>query len=270
MNIRLKGIVATAALVLASSSSFAADLGLPSFGTIFQAPVQSGKSGFVWKGVYVGANAGLAYGEAQGHFGSDTQVSPLGDWIRPKDDYQTFTGGGQIGYNWQSGLFVFGVEGDLGYLADTETLVMPRREDLSGGALVTGTATIENRVDWLGTVRGRVGVAADRFFLYGTGGLAFGEVQNSATVDAVVTMNGVVVDTGSLAGRETDTRTGWTVGAGAEYAITNNLTGKLEYLYYDLGTSKYDTPDTETGAADFYVRSKTEGNVVRAGLNFKW
>jgi outer membrane immunogenic protein len=270
MNNHLKGVFAAAALALASSASYAADLSFPSFNSIFQAPVQTAKSGFVWKGVYIGGNAGLAYGEAQGHFGSDTQVSSLGDRVRPKDDYQTFAGGGQVGFNWQSGLFVFGLEGDLSSFADTETMVVPRRVDLGNGAVATGTVSIENRVEWLGTVRGRLGVAADRFFIYGTGGLAVGEVQNSAAVDSVTTVNGVFAGAGSMAGGETETQTGWTVGAGAEYAITNNLTGKLEYLYYDLGTSKYDTPDTTTGVADFYVRSKTEGNVVRAGLNFKW
>jgi outer membrane immunogenic protein len=268
MNNHLKGFIAAAAVAFASTSAIAADLAGPSFSSILPSAVQSLKPGFVWTGVYVGGNVGLSYGERQGQFGSDTVVSELGGWVRPKDDFQTFIGGAQAGYNWQTGLLVFGVEGDISYLDDVKALTMPRTVE---GPTYTanGTVTVLNSLEWLGTVRGRLGVAADRFFVYGTGGLAFGDVKNSATVEGTVTTGGVVTPLEPISGNGDETRTGWTVGAGTEYAITNNLTGKFEYLYYNLGTSKYDV-GAPGEVADYHVRSDNTGNVVRAGLNFKW
>jgi outer membrane immunogenic protein len=149
-----------------------------------------------------------------------------------------------------------------------KALSMPRTVE-GATYTVNGTVSVLNSLEWLGTVRGRLGVAADRFFVYGTGGLAFGDVKNSATVEGTVTTGRVVTPLEPISGNGDETRTGWTVGAGTEYAITNNLTGKFEYLYYNLGTSKYDV-GAPGEVADYHVRSDNTGNVVRAGLNFKW
>jgi outer membrane immunogenic protein len=141
---------------------------------------------------------------------------------------------------------VWGLEADLGWANIDETtstfgIVPP-------GA-VTGTFTTE--LNWLGTVRGRVGYAFDRFLPYVTGGVAFGGVRGSFAV---------TTPAGAFAASGTDTNIGWTVGGGVEYAFTPNLSLKGEYLYVDLG----DTDPTPLNNVEFTT------HIVRAGLNWRF
>jgi outer membrane immunogenic protein len=128
-------------------------------------------------------------------------------------------------------------------------------------------------MDWLGTTRARIGVVAtpdNRLMLYGTGGVAYG--AGSA--------HGSVYDFDSYVGwygESSATRVGWTIGVGAEYAITNSVTLKGEYLYYNLGSASY-TILPLTGFVGYpfvigtYATAKTafEGSILRAGLNVKF
>ena len=116
--------------------------------------------------------------------------------------------GGTLGYNWQMGQAVFGLEGDVDW------------SNIRGSAACGGGVTVcETRNDWLGTFRGRVGYAFDRFLPYVTGGLAVGDIKTS------------IAGLGST----NDTKAGWTVGGGIEAAIAGPWTAKVEYLYVDLG-----------------------------------
>jgi outer membrane immunogenic protein len=140
---------------------------------------------FTWTGFYVGVNAG--YGWSNDDFDSVD--------LADEDDDGGFVGGAQVGYNYQIGSFVVGLEGDIQY-ADFG----------SEGAFVVNGATYDlDRSDWFGTVRARAGVAFDRALIYATGGFAFADDAN-----------------------------GWTVGGGVEYAFTNNLSAKIEGLYVNL------------------------------------
>ncbi|WP_243371184.1 outer membrane protein [Microvirga solisilvae] len=176
-----------------------------------QAPIIAAAPIFTWTGFYAGVNAGFAFNGSDDDgivFGTDTI---FGD----SDDDGSFVGGGQIGYNYQMGSFVLGVEGDLQW-ADfgSTTYVFP-----------TGTVTVDSD-DWFGTVRARAGVAFDRALIYATGGWAF-----------------------------TDNRNGWVVGGGLEYAFTNNLSAKVEGLYVNLDEDDFDFAGTNysTGERDFGV-----------------
>jgi outer membrane immunogenic protein len=113
------------------------------------------------------------------------------------------------------------------------------------------TGSFNTRINWLGTVRGRIGYAFDRFLPYITGGVAFGGVRGAY---AVTTPAGAFTATGS------DTNFGWTLGGGLEYAFTPNLSLKAEYLYVDLG----DVTPTPLHNVD------VTSHVVRAGLNFRF
>jgi outer membrane immunogenic protein len=138
-------------------------------------------------------------------------------------------GGVQAGYNYQMNQIVLGVEADW-QLSNLESNIV-------GG----GTATVDN----FGTVRARVGVAVDRFMPYLTGGYAFG----NATVDPA----GIAA--------ESNFHHGWVIGAGVEYAWTDNLTTKIEGLWLNLADERY---------GNVPVRAGYEGAVLRAGLNFKF
>jgi outer membrane immunogenic protein len=182
-------------------------------------------------------------------------------------------GGGQIGYNWQNGAWVFGVEADFqgSGQKDSNTFSEPFTYVVPGNfvAVILGTGTVaishEEKLDWFGTVRGRIGYAVvPDVLLYATGGLAYGHVTSSVT--------GTITTTSSVSATisEADTKTGWTVGAGIEGAIPNlrNWTWKLEYLYIDLGTVNYAYNSPITGSVT--ASNDITDNIVRAGINYRF
>jgi outer membrane immunogenic protein len=140
--------------------------------------------------------------------------------------------GGTIGYNWQFNQTVIGLEGD----ADWSSLRGSTSSALGG--------TNEIRNDYLATVRGRLGYAFDRVMPYVTGGLAIGNVKASTPFSST-----------------DDTRAGWTVGGGVEFALAGPWTAKVEYLYADLGKDSGSSLGTDV---DFHT------NIVRAGLNYRF
>jgi outer membrane immunogenic protein len=154
-----------------------------------------------------------------------------------------------------------------------------------GGGILPGSATLTaaNSVNWLGTVRGRIGlVAAPNFLIYGTGGLAYGGVNSrtgineafSGPLAADLGLNGTFPASGNFS----ETRVGWTVGAGGEWMFTSNWSAKLEYLHYDLGSANYGTPVGNFGLTPttlLYTLGQSSstnfrGDIVRVGLNYKF
>lgn len=208
-------LLAGAALgVLVSGPAFAADLGRP-----VQAPVKAADVAaapvFSWTGFYIGGNAGYSWGSGQGALSGVSQDG----WLA----------GGQMGYNFQlQNNVLVGVEADI------------QGGDMSGSA---GPFT-DSKLDYLGTVRARLGYAFDRVLPYVTGGVAYG--RNTIT------------DYGFESSK---THVGWTAGAGLEYALTNNWTARAEYLYTDLGSKTYDAIGTEAGLTS---------STARLGVNYKF
>ncbi len=199
-------------------------------------PVMAAIPIFTWTGFYVGVNAGFGFNT------NDEDVFVPGIGFVGSNNDGGFVGGAQIGYNYQIGQLVIGVETDLQYA------------DLGGSsdnAFFVGGVLYNNSGsdNYFGTVRARLGLAVDRALLYVTGGFAYGDVGGN-------TFGG-----GSSNG-------GWTFGGGLEYAITNTITVKLEGLYVNLDRSNDDTFLLGTGFAN--DRGDNEFGVVRAGLNFKF
>jgi outer membrane immunogenic protein len=181
-----------------------------------------------WTGFYLGINGGYGWGRSHwSAFGSN--ADPSGGLV-----------GGTIGYNWQGpgSPWVFGLEGDIDWSGI--------KGSFTNAACPTGC---ETRNSWLGTARGRVGYAFDRVLPYFTGGLAVGDVQANQVGFAGVS----------------DTKAGWTVGAGVEAAIVGNLTAKVEYLYADLGNIS-----CAAGSCSVPTNVNFRTNVVRAGLNVRF
>jgi outer membrane immunogenic protein len=223
---------ATALVTLAATISLAsaADLGRRPPAPPPAPPAYAPLPYFNWTGFYIGINGGGAWGgSSEFHFpgGTFTSFHPSG-WLA----------GGTLGANYQLGQLVFGVEGDID------------ASDIHGsGACLGGGFVCQTKNDWLGTARGRIGYAFDRFLPYLTGGLAVGHL--TASVPGI--------------GSAANTNTGWTVGGGIEYALTGSWTVKAEYLYVDLGS--FDcracggVPPTSVGFAT---------NVLRAGVNYRF
>jgi outer membrane immunogenic protein len=274
----LTGVAAVALTVAGAVAAQAADLPTKKAAP---APVYIPPP-FTWTGFYVGVNAGGIWGTSSTQ---STLYSSSMPWLSSYNaslnggSATGFIGGGQAGYNWQTGSFVLGVETDF----DGTTLnrqvngVSPTFAGLTGNwAAWNGDYLLANasaRLNWLGTTRGRIGFVAtpdNRLMIYGTGGLAYGGGSaHTALYD--------LYDGSTWFNDTSKTRTGWTVGAGAEYAITNNITAKLEYLYYNLGTTnEYLVPTILTpGLSPFtgsYVTTKVkyDGSIVRAGVNYKF
>ncbi|GLQ78500.1 porin [Mesorhizobium huakuii] len=191
-----------------------------------EAPVAAS---FDWTGAYIGVNAGGGFGT----FKHTATGSPVSIDVSASG----FQGGVQAGYNWQSGQVVYGVETDF------------QAADIKGD-LSFPVTLLETKVDWFGTLRARIGYTpVDRFMIYGTGGLAYGHFETA-------------INNGSLSGSKT--KAGWTLGAGAEYAINTNWTIKSEYLYTDLGKADVINLGGNT------LTDKIAFHTVRVGLNYKF
>ena len=209
-------------LALAAMPASAADL--PRGPVPYKAPAYVAQ--YNWTGFYLGINGGGGFGDSSWN-GFAVSNSPSGGMI-----------GGTAGYNWQGAgsPWVFGLEGDIDWTS--------LKDSSACGAL-----NCQTKNNWLGTARGRVGYAFDRFLPYFTGGLAVGDVEANRT--------GFV---GS-----SSTNAGWTVGVGIEGVIAGNWTAKLEYLYADLG-------GTTCAAVSCGVATNVDltVNVVRGGLNYRF
>lgn len=210
-NLVLAG-VCTAALVLGVNSAQAADLVSPAQVADPVAPIAP----YDWRGAYIGVQGGLGIADSSGLPGHDT-AGPQSSYSYNIEDILL---GAYAGINFQSDSFVFGIEADVEYSGLEErvtTIPLPPP--------IGSTQDIITDIEWLGSVRGRLGYAMDNVLIYGTGGVAFGDVQMSHGLPG----GGLIFHT------YTETRVGWTVGGGLEYAITENLKGRGEYRYIDLG-----------------------------------
>lgn len=173
-------------------------------------------------------------------------------------------GGGQLGYNLQTGPLVFGIETDFqrsGISGKTSAQVVP---DAANTNVITGVgaAAVRSDLDWFGTVRGRFGYAFGNVLVYGTAGFAFGQISDSLFVSDH--------DANTASAGKTSAQTGYVVGAGVEYAINPLWSLKGEYQYIDLGsTTLY--ADTNPGFAeggDATVRVVHAYNTMRVGLDY--
>jgi outer membrane immunogenic protein len=208
----------------------------------------------MWCGFYAGANAGYAWSSADAVDTVTTNLSSIaglnGDVggaiatqgtgsVSPKSN--SFVAGGQLGYNWQAGSIVYGLETDIqGFSGSNSASSVTNVGTISGAAPAAGaTAAIASskNLTYLGTLRGRAGyLATPSLLLYGTGGLAYGGARTSTTVTETL---GLLDTLGSFGTTTSGSSTlvGWTVGAGIEWLFWSNWSAKVEYRYYDLGSA---------------------------------
>jgi outer membrane immunogenic protein len=262
-----KAIAASAlAALAATSAASAADLAARPY---TKAPVMAPV--YDWTGFYIGGNVGYSWGRSSD---TSTLTNGAGTVLFTSGagaNMDGVIGGGQIGYNWQVQNWVWGLEADI-QGSDQKG----RRDFLcpigvcTPGALILvapGPAVpvaLDQKLEWFGTVRGRVGVlATPQVLFYATGGLAYGEVNTSAVIGA-----------GAFGFNAHDTRVGYTVGAGVEGVIAGNWTAKLEYLYMDLGRTSGSflttIPALGGGVLSYNYSSRITDNIVRVGVNYKF
>jgi outer membrane immunogenic protein len=220
---------------------------------------------FDWTGFYVGLNAGYGWGDP----GSNFRGNPAGSFGAPLDpsSYVTrnrgFIGGAQAGYNYQTGALVLGVEADIQYADIKGTTTTP--STFLPGLGDFAHYSESQKLDWLGTLRGRLGfVPTANVLLYATGGLAYGGVRATSLY---------MFETPPFAtytGATTETRVGWTAGGGAEWAFDRAWSVKGEYLYYDLGTIGVTGRQPGNVVFSTITSQKVAGQFVRLGLNYRF
>ncbi|HMK71629.1 MAG TPA: outer membrane protein [Xanthobacteraceae bacterium] len=210
------------ALTALAGAAAAADLP-PGPAPYYKAPTYA--PAYNWTGFYLGVNGGGGFGtSAWSSTGSFNLIGALA--------------GGTIGYNYQTGPVVLGVEGDIDW------------SGMSGSTTASCAAGCKTSDNWLSTVRGRLGYAADRFLPYVTGGAAVGDIQAARP---------------AFAGGSTS-NLGWTVGAGIEFALAGRWTAKAEYLYVDLGNFNC---GLGCGVAAVNRVSFTD-NILRGGFDYRF
>jgi len=296
MKLRLS--VAAALVGALSGSAFAADLPSRKAPPVFVPPPPP----LLWTGFYVGLNAG---GTFDNNSSVNTVASPIyihpgirtasevaaasavSSWLSPSNG--GFIGGGQVGYNYQLYTnFLVGIEADIQGIAQGSSGVNGANvaPTGSGGNFWAGFTQVNRSLDYLGTVRGRVGyLFTPSLLVYGTGGLAYGGVNFSTSIfDAGVRSGGGRFDSPAIytgAASYSDTLVGWTAGGGVEWMFLPNWSAKLEYLYYDLGSVSNNfvavRPSNTfangvAGIAAVQSTTRFDGHVIRAGVNyhFNW
>jgi outer membrane immunogenic protein len=220
-------ILACFGVAALGGAAAAADLPpAPSAVPYYKAPAYA--PAYNWSGFYIGINGGGGWGRS--------------DWTTTHS-FDTSGGfvGGTVGYNYQVDQVVLGVEGDIDW-ADINGTTSTGCTSSTGLACKTSD-------NWLGTIRGRLGYAADRFMPYVTGGAAFGDINATGP---------------GLTGID-NTNVGWTVGGGIEFAIAGHWTAKAEYLYVDLGSVNC---NLACGAAAQNVSYKAD--LFRGGINYRF
>ena len=272
----LKGVAIVALVAVGAVAAQAADLP-----TRKEAPVPVFvPPPFTWTGFYIGLNAGGIWPSGSRNANIFDPNSGIdGGFLTSEfpgglgSQSAGFIGGGQAGYNWQTGAFVLGVETDF----DGTTVSKNTNFSSSpfGGPGIFGgdvlNVNAKTSLDWLGTTRARVGFVAtpdNRLMIYATGGVAYG--GGSSNFSVFDSRNDLFFQ-----GSPSSTRVGWTIGGGVEYAVTNNITIKGEYLYADLGSHTINTVGN-AAVDEFFpgsvatARFSYNASIFRAGVNYKF
>ena len=268
-----KILLSVAALAVSAGSALAADLPNKKSAPVYVPPPPA----LTWTGFYVGLNAGYTFGDSNTLTYSTYSNAGLVGFplfqnagVFPGSsslNNDGFIGGGQVGYNWQfNNNFVAGIEADIQGVATGSS------SSILIGAGGFAATQVTRSLDYLGTVRGRLGyLITPTLLLYGTGGLAYGQANLST---AFANPGAGLFAASSFS----DTRVGWTAGGGLEWAFLPNWSAKVEYLYYDLGsvatpTAVLSGAGVGNGLSTGYIaNAKFNGHIVRAGLNyhFNW
>jgi outer membrane immunogenic protein len=278
----MKRILFSAAVALSFSGiAGAADLAV-------KAPVMTPSPGFSWTGIYLGIGGGTGWGNKEYSWDQDATVAAIAAQMQnggPLPHLGAVLGshpisggffGGQLGGNWQAEWAVFGIQADA-HWAD----ITGNGSCFDGGAL--GTAGVSfacsDKVRSFGTVTGRVGAAVDRALIYAKGGWAWENGQLSVTPSAPFNVMGGNNALESItAASSSQSRVGWTFGAGVEYGFAQHWSAFIEYNYLDFGTKNENSTHVlslpNNVPASFVLPIQTNVtqrlNVVKAGLNYKF
>jgi outer membrane immunogenic protein len=272
-------LLTTFAFAMLAGANVASAADLP-----FKAPPAPAVVAPMWTGFYAGLNGGYSWGRSETNVTFVNTLTglpivlPPGSVTSATFDMNGGVFGGQIGYNAQFNNFVVGIETDIQWSGQKGNASFLCAAAIGGGACLPGltflppgaggtSLSLEQKLEWFGTLRGRAGLlATPSWLLYVTGGLAYGEVKTNAAL-AGFTANGLAI---GAAASTNVTNVGWTVGAGLEGRIAGNWTGKVEYLYMDLGTVSGTVSLAPLSPIAANWSSKITDNIFRVGVNYQF
>lgn len=219
-------LLTAAGVALGAQAASAADMSRP----VYKAPPPAVVAAYNWSGFYIGGHIGYGWGSEEA---TDFTVTPA---VVGATDPDGFIGGLQAGYNWQVDRWVFGIEGDWSWTG-------------ANGGTVLGAATpFTADHSWYATLTGRLGYAWDSWMWYVKGGAAWADTEYTLLTVGTVS----------------DTRVGWTIGTGVEWALAPNWSAKLEYNYLDFSNDSFVYPVPGTVDVD------TQVHLVKLGLNYRF
>jgi outer membrane immunogenic protein len=247
---KLAFCAAAAACLVMAAPAMASDM---YDGSMKDAPVEPIVHAPIWAGLYVGGTVGFGTGDTSGKLDIDTPVlqglaDAVEDLLATDYDVDGAVYGALIGYNWQHGSKVFGIEAAI------------NGSDIDGSTDCgfIGLADCERDLSYYGTVTGRLGYAMGSILLYGFGGVAWGEVETDVSVA------GFALDALS----EDTTHVGWTAGVGLDFALTQNVIAGVQYEHVDLGEESYDV--VEFGPIDIDNNVDMDFDVVKFRAIYKF
>lgn len=250
---KIKFAAAAAVLLASTSIGFAADMAV-------KAPYVAPAAVWSWTGFYLGGHIGAGWGTTESTLTDIGGVAIPGGFAIAQNSRSGFLGGGQIGYNFQSGWAVFGVQGDFDGM------------DVKGTTpCLGGAASCTAKSDWMGTVTGRFGgVVGDRTLVYVKGGAAWMHTDHTLGISGLGIIGGPGAGVGSIS--SSSTALGWVLGLGAEYAFDQNWSAFIEYDYIDFQKKNivldFSALGAGAGTANADIKSKL--SIAKVGLNYKF
>jgi outer membrane immunogenic protein len=269
-----KLLITLGAAVALAAPAIAADLPAR---TYTKAPPMVVEPAYNWTGFYIGGNVGGVWEQDSGFTNWFSANSPANLTSLLQNNSlrsSAVIGGIHGGYNWQMAKWVFGVEADWdwtntknGFCRTTDILGLPCADN------GRGFLTLNEKTEWLGSARGRLGYAWDRVMIYGTGGAAWGKIDTSINANCQVGCGFSNIPVNTTA-NFSDTKVGWVAGAGIEAMLNANWIARVEYLHYDLGgvtntlnligDAAPNSPQNATWSRSFRY------DTVRAGISYKF
>ena len=234
------------------------------------APANAASPGWSWDGWYLGGNAGYSWGRSKT---TTTFIANTTQTFNSSVNMNGWLAGLQAGFNKQNGNWVWGIEADIqatgqkGTSAFTCGAGLCTNTTAVPGPLAIVTGNLEQKLDWFGTLRGRIGpTLTPTIWAYFTVGLAVGHIKSAGTINTFTALVPI-----SAAVSDSTTKFGWTIGAGVEGRISGNWTAKFEYLFVDLGAVGFATTiPTAAPATTVNVSSKITDHILRVGLNYNF
>lgn len=250
-------LASVGAIALTGTAAFAADLPSRAPPPVYMPPPPI----FTWTGIYIGGQVGYAWGTGAHQFnGFNPFFVPGGVALNTSvgGTPNGVIGGGNVGFNYQINQWVIGLEGSVDgtSLSNTGVAVFPDGS----------TVSARTNADIQGSIRGRLGVAWDRALIYATGGVAFGGFNTNVSLNGFDAA-GVPFFASS---NRSNTRIGWTVGGGIQYAVTNNWSVRAEYRFTDFGSVRNGIFTALPAGFVLDGSRRIQQNQVQAGFDYKF